>query len=293
MSANMDLVTSHRGNAHITTQNVIDLIAGLSGDIVSSWRFLNLYDGLESVIESTTRVKIKRGGALAGGYFWILNEAYNWNLDPGAVGYSRIDMLYLVIYENYGSMVQSCDFVYQVGTSYPNGQQGEEPSAPTGANIIGAYRFLKAEMTDGALTIITPQMAYYPSNNNLRDMIWEQYNHFQPMMVDVYDAFCVKYRTTNSIYLFPHMGGGGNYAIAEYGYIPIGVIGFHSTNSHVNISAVNIIRVNENPGYSYFLSVSVTNETDEEITTTVKAQILFIRESLVPEGYWREDEADD
>lgn len=177
--ANMDLVTSHRGVAHITTQNVIDLIAGLSGDISGVKIFPQLYDGLAHVIESTTRVKVKKGAALAGGYFFILNEAFNWNLDPGATGYSRIDVLYLVIYEDFGTTVQSCDFVYRVGTAYPNGQSGQVPSAPSGTNIIATFPFLRANMTDGAVVSVTSYAQDYLSNDALDSKIATPFAAFE------------------------------------------------------------------------------------------------------------------
>lgn len=179
MSANMDLVTSHRGVAHITTQNVIDLIAGLSGDISGVKIFPQLYDGLDNVIESTTRVKIKTGAGLAGGYFFILNEAFNWNLDPGSVGYSRIDVLYLVIYEDYGTTVQSSDLVYRVGTAYPNGQSGQVPSAPSGTNIIATFPLLRANMTDGALVDTMSYADLYESNSSINAAIAQMRVDFQ------------------------------------------------------------------------------------------------------------------
>ena len=144
--ANMDLVTSHRGVAHITTQNVIDLLAGLSGDISGVKIFPNLYNGLAHEITTSTRVQLKPGAGLAGGYFFILNSLYNWDLDPGAVGYSRNDVLFLVIYENFGSLVQSCDLVYAPGPPYPNGSQGGEAEEIGGTNILACFKLLRAVM---------------------------------------------------------------------------------------------------------------------------------------------------
>ena len=52
MSANIDLVTSHKGAAHITTQNVIDLIAGLSGNIAGIKIFPDTWKDLDKTLWS-------------------------------------------------------------------------------------------------------------------------------------------------------------------------------------------------------------------------------------------------
>lgn len=174
--ANMDLVTSHRGVAHITTQNVIDLLAGLSGDISGVKIFPNLYNGLAHEITTSTRVQLKPGAGLAGGYFFILNSLYNWDLDPGAVGYSRNDILFLVIYENFGSLVQSCDLVYAPGPPYPNGSQGGEVEEIGGPDILACFKLLRAVMTDGAIVSVTSLADEYLSNENLNNKIVTPYD---------------------------------------------------------------------------------------------------------------------
>lgn len=171
MSANIDLVTSHKGSAHITTQNVIDLISGLTGNISGVKVFSGLYNGLAHEIIDTLEVRVKTGAALADGYFFLLTEAFDWILDPGTVGYSRIDILYLVIYEDPDTNVQSADFVYQVGADYPNGTTGTEPDAPSDPDIIGAHKLVRMDMTDGAIVSVTDYATPYLSNDSLAETI--------------------------------------------------------------------------------------------------------------------------
>lgn len=287
MSANMDLVTSHRGVAHITTQNVIDLIAGLSGDISGVKIFPQLYDGLDNVIESTTRVKIKTGAGLAGGYFFILNEAFNWNLDPGSVGYSRIDVLYLVIYEDYGTTVQSSDLVYRVGTAYPNGQSGQVPSAPSGTNIIATFPFLRANMTDGAIVSVTSLAEYYNSNDVILQALVDNTTRVNTIESDLHNAFYVKTFQSQEYTLAPHQSTGENISINEEGYIPVAIVGINMSNLHVNVSRWHITRFNEITHYEYAASVHWSNETDEDRTGYAKLWVLFINENIIPTDWWK------
>lgn len=166
-NANIDYVTSHQGQAHITTQNVIDLLAGLSGDVSGIKKFPQLYNGLSHEITDALTIQVKTGAALAGGSFFILGEAFDWMLDPGAVGYSRIDVLYVVMSEDPDTAVQSCDFAYEVGNLYPNGTTGTVPSAPTGTNITATYPFLRMDMTDGSIVSVTDYSTPYLSNSSL------------------------------------------------------------------------------------------------------------------------------
>lgn len=169
--ANIDYVTSHQGQAHITTQNVIDLLAGFSGDVSGIKKFPQLYNGLSHEITDALTIQVKTGAALAGGSFFILEDAYDWLLDPGTVGYSRIDILYLVMYEDPDTAVQSCDFVYEVGNLYPNGTTGTAPSAPTGTNITATYPFLRMDMTDGSIVSVTDYATPYLSNSSLVETV--------------------------------------------------------------------------------------------------------------------------
>lgn len=170
-NASIDYVTSHQGQAHITTQNVIDLLGGISGDISGIKKFPQLYNGLANEIIDSLTIQVKTGAALAGGSFFILEEAYDWILDPGVVGYSRIDVLYLVMYEDPETNVQTCDFVYQVGELYPNGTTGTVPAAPTGTNITETYPFLRMDMTDGSIVSKTDYAVSYLSNSSLVDTV--------------------------------------------------------------------------------------------------------------------------
>ena len=52
--ANIELVTAHKGSPHITTEQVVDLIGGLSGDISGVKIFSQLDDGLVPEITSGT-----------------------------------------------------------------------------------------------------------------------------------------------------------------------------------------------------------------------------------------------
>ena len=171
--ANIDYVTSHQGQTHITTQNVIDLLAGISGDVRGIKKFPQLYNGLSHEITDALTIQVKTGAALAGGSFFILEDAYDWLLDPGTVGYSRIDILFLVMYEDPDTSVQSCDFVYEVGNLYPNGTTGTAPDAPTGTNITATYPFLRMDMTDGSIVSVTDYAQPYLSNSSLVETVNE------------------------------------------------------------------------------------------------------------------------
>lgn len=171
MSANIDYVTSHQGVAHITTQNVIDLLAGISGDISGIKIFPQLYAGLEHEITAALTIQVKPGAALAGGSFWILEDPFDWEIDPGAVGYSRIDVLYLVMYKDPITEIESCDFVYESGNLYPNGTSGTAPDAPTGTNITATYPFLRMNMTDGSIVSVTDYGEPYLSNSELSSKV--------------------------------------------------------------------------------------------------------------------------
>lgn len=170
-NANIDYVTSHQGQAHITTQNVIDLLAGISGDITGIKKFPQLYNGLSHEITDALTIQVKTGAALAGGSFFILDSAFDWLLDAGAVGYSRIDVLYLVLYEDPETNVQSADFVYVPGDLYPNGTTGTVPSAPAGTDIAQTYPFLRMDMTDGSIVSVTDYGTPYLSNSDLSQTV--------------------------------------------------------------------------------------------------------------------------
>ena len=162
--ASINLVTAHKGTNHITVDNVRDLIAGISGQIGGIKIFTPLDDGLAHTITDLLEITIKTGQALAGGYHFQLTSDYVWNLDALATGYSRIDVLYLVIYQDNMTLVQSADFVYQVGTAYQNGTAGTEPSAPTGTTVLETFKFLRVDLTDGAIVSMTDYSTPYLSN---------------------------------------------------------------------------------------------------------------------------------
>lgn len=167
MSANIELVTSHKGTPHITTDQVRDLLAGFSGDIDGIKVFSNLDDAFEYSVEDATTVRIKTGQALAAGYHFQLLDAYDWLLDPGVVGYSRYDSLYLVIYEDPITLVQTADFVYQVGELYQNGTTGTVPGPPTGTNIKEEWEFMRVNSSDGSIVVVEPKFTDYLSNEQL------------------------------------------------------------------------------------------------------------------------------
>ena len=165
--ASVNLVTSHKGVNHITVDNVRDLIAGLSGRIGGINVFSNLDDGLDENITNLREITIKKGQGLAGGYHFQLTEPYIWELDDLAVGYSRIDMLYLVIYKDNQTLVQTADLVPVTGNPFPNGTSGTEPGPPTGTNILETFRYLSADLTDGAITSVLTYYSDYLSNYSL------------------------------------------------------------------------------------------------------------------------------
>ena len=164
--ANIELVTSHQGAPHITTDQVIDLLAGFSGDISGINRF-NLDNNLEPTVTSGLQITVDTGQGLAGGYFFQLLQAYVWELDALAVGYSRIDDLYIVIYEDQITTVQSCDFVYAQGTPFVTGQAGSPPPAPSGTNIKATFLFLRANVISGLIDSFTDYAKSYVSNASL------------------------------------------------------------------------------------------------------------------------------
>lgn len=164
--ANIELVTSHQGAPHITTDQVIDLLAGFSGDISGIYRF-NIDNNLKPTVTSGLQITVDTGQGLAGGYFFQLLQAYAWELDPLAVGYSRIDDLYIVIYEDQMTTVQSCDFVYAQGTPFVTGQAGSPPPAPSGANIKATFLFLRANVISGLIDSFTDNAKSYVSNTSL------------------------------------------------------------------------------------------------------------------------------
>lgn len=164
--ANLELVTSHQGAPHITTDQVIDLLAGFSGDISGIYKFA-LDNNLEPSITGGLEVTVATGQGLAGGYFFQLLQDFVWTLDGLAVGYSRIDDLYLVIYEDTLTTVQSCDFVYQSGTPYVTGQAGSPPPAPSGTNIKATFLFLRVNVVSGLIDSLTDNSKSYISNTTL------------------------------------------------------------------------------------------------------------------------------
>lgn len=167
MSANIELVTAHKGSPHVTVDQVRDLLAGVSGDISGVKVFSNLDNAMEITILSATNIRIATGQALAGGFFFQLVDNYFWELDPGAVGYSRVDSLYLVIYEDSDTLVQTADFVYQAGELYPNGTTPIIPDAPTGTNIKESFEMVRATSSDGAVSAVETKFTNFLANSDI------------------------------------------------------------------------------------------------------------------------------
>lgn len=169
--ADMELVTSHQARAHITVDQVRDLFAGLSGDISGVKFFPNLGNKFDYEITDVLELEIKTGQGLAGGFFFQLLQKYTWTLDPGAMGYSRIDMLYLVIYEDTLTNIQSIDFVYEPGLDYPNGQSGVVPAPPSGGNVRETFPFYRANVKDGSILSIESFILPYLNNQSLETTV--------------------------------------------------------------------------------------------------------------------------
>lgn len=167
--ASVNLVTSHKGENHITVDNVRDLIAGISGEISGIKIFPQLDDGMAHTITDILEITVKTGQALAGGYHFQLLDDYVWVMDSLATGYSRIDLLYLVIYQDNVTLVQTADFIYIPGTAYQNGTAGTEPSAPTGTNILETFKFMRVDLTDGAIVSLTDYSTPYLSNTAVKE----------------------------------------------------------------------------------------------------------------------------
>lgn len=152
MSANIELVTAHKGAPHITVDQVRDLIVGCVGREVTGVQVLaDLDTAFYVTFTGATSLRIGTGQALANGFFFQLLDAFDWELDPGAVGYSRIDSLYLVIYEDAETLVQTADFVYIPGELYPNGTTPIYPDPPSGSNIKESFEFMRAQSSDGSI----------------------------------------------------------------------------------------------------------------------------------------------
>lgn len=177
--ASINLVTSHKATNHITVDNVRDLIAGISGEISGIKIFPDLDDGLAHNITDILEITVKTGQALAGGYHFQLLADYVWQMDGLATGYSRIDLLYLVIYQDNVTLVQTADFVYVPGTAYQNGTAGTEPSAPTGTNILETFKFMRVDLTDGAIVSVTDFSAPYLSNTAVKEEFSGNINQIQ------------------------------------------------------------------------------------------------------------------
>ena len=169
--ANMELVTSHQGSPHITVDQVRELFAGLSGDLTGIKVFSNLDDSLNYTITDVLQIEIGKGQGLAGGFFFQLLDKFTWNLDPGTVGYSRIDMLFLVIYEDSLTNIQSIDLLYVPGLDYPNGGSGAVPETPTGTNIKEAFPLYRADVKDGSILSVTSYALPYLSNQDLKTAV--------------------------------------------------------------------------------------------------------------------------
>lgn len=215
MSANIELVTSHQGTPHITTDQVKDLLAGFSGDITGVKIFSQLDDGLEATITDLLEVEIATGQGLAGGYHFQNLSAYTWLLDTENVGYSRIDVLYLVIYEDALTTVQSADFVYQKGTAYANGTTGNEPSAPTGTNVKETFKLYRADITDGAIVTVTGFGTAYLSNKSLADTVTETVAELEQNVGGTVTQVATNTAALNGL----RFGVDGN---GNYGYYKVG-----------------------------------------------------------------------
>lgn len=171
MSTNIELVTSHQGSPHITVDQVRDLLAGCAGDLSGIKVFSNLDNAMEVTILGATSIQIATGQALAGGFFFQLLDAYAWELDPGAVGYSRVDSLYLVIFEDSETLVQSADFVYQLGELYPNGSTPIIPGHPTGTNIKETFEFVRTMSSDGSIVSVESKFTNFIANSDLMTLV--------------------------------------------------------------------------------------------------------------------------
>ena len=171
MSANLELVTSHQGSPHVTVDQIRDLLAGCGGDISGIKVFSNLDNALEVTVQGATSIQIATGQGLAGGFFFQLLDAYDWELDPGAVGYSRVDSLYLVIYEDSDTQVQSADFVYQPGDLYPNGTSAIIPDPPTGSNIKETFELLRSVSSDSSIVSVEAKFSNFIANSTLMTQV--------------------------------------------------------------------------------------------------------------------------
>ena len=190
-NANIDLVTAHTGQPHITTQNVVDLIGGLSGITNKVRRLKTPQEGL-ILTHSGMTVTISAGAGIAGGYFFELGENYSVTLDPGRNGYTRKDRIFVVIYENPQTNIQSCDFVYVTGTEASNGSNAAEPSAPTGANISKTFVFADITIKDNAVLRITSSVFAHYDNEGISEKangLQQSVNYLQSQINDMKQSF--------------------------------------------------------------------------------------------------------
>lgn len=210
MSANIELVTSHQGSPHITVDQVRDLLAGCAGDLSGIKVFSNLDNAMGITILGATSIQIATGQALAGGFFFQLLDAYAWELDPGAVGYNRVDSLYLVIFEDSETLVQSADFVYQLGELYPNGSTPIIPGHPTGTNIKESFEFVRAMSSDGSIVSVESKFTNFIANSDLMIQVQTNTDALNGFRFAVDEQGRYGYKKVGADTVTPFRNPGGN-----------------------------------------------------------------------------------
>ncbi len=190
-NANIDLVTAHTEQPHITTQNVVDLIGGLSGVTDKVRRLKTPSTGLQLTYSGMT-FTISAGSGIAGGYFFELGDNYSVTLDSGRNGYTRKDGIFIVIYEDPQTNIQSCDFVYVAGIEVSNGSNAASPNAPTGANISKTFIFAEITVKNNAVFSVVNSVIAYDDNAALShqaDGLQQSVNYLQSQINEMKQSF--------------------------------------------------------------------------------------------------------
>lgn len=167
MAASIELVTSHQGTAHIQATQIKDLVSGLEGNTDKIARFADVGGGMKYKRTAPMEITIYTGMCIAGG--WIIELASDYEFIPYSAmsGYSMISELYLVIYEDPITEVQTADFVEAYGASYPNGSEPKYPAEPSGGNIIQTFLFMRVivkSATPSTITILDMTEEYLTSS---------------------------------------------------------------------------------------------------------------------------------
>lgn len=154
----LNLVTAHTGSGHVTVEEWAQMIAGLIGDDSIVYR-CNLGNAMAITTSGALQFSIATGNALAGGrHFYIDEESQIVDIDPCSTGYSRIDDIYVVFYQDTTNNYDSMDIVTCHGTEYSTGGTEVEPATPPtieGYTTVAYYKILRVYVSDSTISTYT------------------------------------------------------------------------------------------------------------------------------------------